>query len=73
MGRFLMNQARAAWRDATDAHREAAAKIEAATNSSSKRGLWELDLHGLHASEVCPQVGARGGRRQLHALCSAQS
>jgi hypothetical protein len=53
MGRFLMTQAKIAWRDATAAHRDAAAKIEAATNSLSGNDSWKLDLHGLHASEVC--------------------
>lgn len=58
-GRFLMAQAHSARAQALAAHEVAAAKIEAAMNREQGRGLWELDLHGLHTSEVCPSPTAR--------------
>ncbi len=38
--------------EALASHAEAAARILAANNVSTERGPWELDLHGLHASEA---------------------
>lgn len=54
-GRYLMRQAKVAWRQATEAQHAAALRIEAHNNSASRRGEWELDLHGLHAQEVREQ------------------
>lgn len=51
-GRFLMSQAHTARAQALAAHGAAAVTIEAAMNSGRGRGLWELDLHGLHSTEV---------------------
>lgn len=50
--RHLMSQARAVRAEAERAHEEAAESIEHVMNAGQGRGMWELDLHGLHAPEV---------------------
>ena len=49
-----MVQAHTARAQALTAHEAAATKIEAAMNHAQGRGLWELDLHGLHSPEARP-------------------
>jgi hypothetical protein len=56
LGRFLMTQARTAWRKAMDAHEAAAGRIERQHNGKHSFDPWHLDLHGLHSSEVWPDV-----------------
>lgn len=50
--RSLITQAHAVRAEAERAHEDAAGSIEHANNAAQGRGIWELDLHGLHASEV---------------------
>ena len=47
--------------EALASHEEAAARILAANNVSTERGPWELDLHGLHASEAVAALDHRLG------------
>eukprot|EP00892_Ulva_mutabilis_P006393 jgi/Ulvmu1/4125/UM019_0104.1 len=68
-GRFLMAQAHAARAQALEAHDSAAVGIEAAMNAGRGRGLWELDLHGLHSHEA---VAALQRRLQLVASLPPQ-
>jgi hypothetical protein len=50
--RQLISQARAVRAEAERAHEEAAIRIERVMNAGQGRGMWEIDLHGLHAPEV---------------------
>lgn len=50
--RQLIAQARAVRAEAERAHEEAADSIKHVMNAGQGRGMWELDLHGLHAPEV---------------------
>ena len=45
--------------EALAAHAEAAQRILDANNAGAERGPWELDLHGLHASEAIDALDER--------------
>ena len=60
--------------DALAAHEEAAHRILVANNSDARRGAWELDLHGLHATEAVAALDQRmHGEVMPIALCPCRT